>query len=288
MRRRPPAAAVGARGGRGARAVLALWLGALAALSLAGCGGGAGERAAEGDGGLVVSAATSLRTAFERYADARDGGERLQFAGSDALAAQLRNGVRSDVIATADVRLATALHRDGLVERPVPIAANELVIATAADRADIRSLDDLAHPGTTVALGSPTVPVGAYARAALGRLEAARRDAILANVRSEEPDVGGVVGKVAQGAVDAGFVYATDVAGAGGRLRAVRLPARLRPQVTYVAAVVRDARHARAARAYVAGLRRGAGAAALRAAGFGPPPASGAADASDGGGAAGR
>ena len=45
----------------------------------------------------------------------------------------------------------------------------------------------------------------------LDGLPAEQREAILANVRSNEPDVAGVVGKVAQGAVDAGFVYVTDV-----------------------------------------------------------------------------
>ena len=39
----------------------------------------------------------------------------------------------------------------------------------------------------------------------------AQSEAILANVRSEEPDVAGIIGKLTQGAVDAGFVYVTDV-----------------------------------------------------------------------------
>ena len=91
-------------------------------------------------------------------------------------------------------------------------------------------------------------------------------------MRSEEPDVAGIVGKLAQGAVDAGFVYATDVAAAGGALRGIALPARLEPQVAYAAAVVRNAPHPAQARAFVAGLARGAGAQALRAAGFEPPP----------------
>ena len=45
----------------------------------------------------------------------------------------------------------------------------------------------------------------------LDRLPAAEEKAILANVRSREPDVKGMVGKLTQGAVDAGFVYITDV-----------------------------------------------------------------------------
>jgi len=61
--------------------------------------------------------------------------------------------------------------------------------------------------------------------------------------RRIEPDVSGVVGKVSQGAVDAGFVYVTDVRAAGGRLHPIELPARLQPKVVYAAAVVKDTAH---------------------------------------------
>ena len=74
-------------------------------------------------------------------------------------------------------------------------------------------------------MGAESVPVGAYTRKVLDGLPAEQREAILANVRSNEPDVAGVVGKVAQGAVDAGFVYVTDVEAAGRRAEGDR-PAR--------------------------------------------------------------
>jgi molybdate transport system substrate-binding protein len=96
---------------------------------------------------------------------------------------------------------------------------------------------------------------------------------VLANVRSEEPDVKGIVGKLTQGAVEAGFVYVTDVTATGGKLRAIELPASLQPTVAYALVVVDDAEHAQAARRFVAGLLHGKGAAELRAAGFAPPPA---------------
>jgi molybdate transport system substrate-binding protein len=137
----------------------------------------------------------------------------------------------------------------------------------------VRGLSDLERPGLTLAIGSPSVPVGAYTRAVLSRLGRARSNRILANVRSEEPDVQGVVGKLTQGAVDAGFVYATDVRATGGRLVAIPLPATLHPQTAYAAAVVRGTGRAAAARRFVAGLRAGPGQRALRAAGFEPPPA---------------
>ena len=51
----------------------------------------------------------------------------------------------------------------------------------------------------------------------LKTLPEAKRKQILANVRSEEPDVKGIVGKLIQRAVDAGFVYASDVRAAKGK-----------------------------------------------------------------------
>ena len=238
-------------------------LGLVVALVVAGCG--------DDSGTLTVSAASSLRTAFTEYADGFDGADvRLSFAGSDELAAQIRSGVRPDVFAAANTELPDALHSEGLVERPVVFAGNRLVIAVPAG-SRIDSVGDLARPGTTLAVGSESVPVGAYTRTVLDRLDSRTSRAILANVRSNEPDVGGVVGKLVQGAVDAGFVYVTDVAAAEGRLRAVELPAELRPTVSYGVAVVKGARNPDAAREFVDGLLTGDGARTLRDAGFEPP-----------------
>ena len=94
-----------------------------------------------------------------------------------------------------------------------------------------------------------------------------------ANVRDREPDVTGIVGKLLQGAVDAGLLYATDVGCRGRALRAIDLPGSLRPQIAYGAAVVRGAPHPFAARAFIAGLLRGAGRADFIRDGFLPPPA---------------
>ena len=236
----------------------------VAVLALAACGGDA-----DGRPQLTVSAATSLKTAFERYG--RDFGSanvRYSFAGSDELAAQIRQGVRPDVYAAANLDLPSALNHERLVERPVTFARNRLVIATPAGSSKVRTLEQVAKPGVKVVIGSPSVPVGKYTRTVLGRLPQVEARGILANVRSSEPDVAGVVGKLAQGAADAGFVYVTDVRAAGGRLRAVELPAQLQPSVAYGVAVVNGTRHRAAARAFVAGLLRGDGRAELQRAGF--------------------
>jgi molybdate transport system substrate-binding protein len=243
-----------------------------AALAASGCGTDDARRSGD-RGELVVSAATSLKTAMTEYAGDLGLEVRLSFGGSDELAAQIRQGVRPDVFAAANATLPQQLFKEGLVEEPVAFAGNRLVIAVPADDCcSIHSIEDLGEPDVRVALGAPSVPVGGYARDALERAGPPVRDAVLANVRSEEPDVAGVIGKVSQGAVDAGLVYRTDVQAARGAVRGIELPDRLQPPVSYAAAVVKDAPNGDAARRFVAGLLDGAGEAALQRAGFTRPP----------------
>lgn len=238
-----------------------------AGVTQAGCAG------ADGNAHLDVSAASSLKTALTASAPSFDAADlRFSFAGSQQLAAQIRAGARPDLFASADSQLPDALAAAGLAETPVSFARNELVLAVPARGGKVRSLTDLGDGGVTLAIGAPAVPVGAYARAALDRLAPRLRLRALSNVRSSEPDVAGVVGKLAVGAVDAGFVYITDVRAAGGRLRAIRLPRRVQPQVLYKAQVIRGARNPALARAYIESLIRGPAARALREAGFLPPP----------------
>ena len=149
---------------------------------------------------------------------------RSRFAGSDELAAQIRQGVKPDVFASANTKLPAALLR----RRPAR-ASRSCSPATGScspspQDSEIDSLDDLTADGVKLAIGSPSVPIGSYTREVLARLPPAPGEAILANVRSNEPDVKGIVGKLTQGAVDAGFVYVTDVAATGGALKAIELP----------------------------------------------------------------
>jgi molybdate transport system substrate-binding protein len=234
--------------------------------TVASCGDGD-----DGGSSLIVSAASSLEPAFAAYAERAGIDARQSFAGSDELAAQIRQGVTPDVYAAANTTLPDQLHADGLVEKPVVFASNSLVLAVPAG-SEISALKDLGRPGITIAIGDSGVPIGTYTREVLERLPSSESDAILANVRSEEPEVSGIVGKLTQGAVDAGFVYATDVAAAEVELEAIALPARLQPDVAYGAAVVVGADHSAEARAFIDGLLAGPGAEALEEAGFKPPP----------------
>jgi molybdate transport system substrate-binding protein len=224
---------------------------------------------------LVVSAASSMTEALEkcapRFGDAENADVRLSFAGSDELAAQIRQGAKVDAYAAANTSLPEELHADGLVDKPVEFATNELVLAVPKD-SDIHSVEDLTAEGTKVVVGSESVPIGSYTRETLAKLPPDQDKAILANVRSNEPDVKGIVGKLTQGAADAGFVYVTDVNAAGGELKAIKLPSDLEPQVTYAAAVVSKAEQPELAQKFVRGLTDGDCAAALDEAGFGAAP----------------
>lgn len=246
----------------------------VAVLALGGCGSSASSSASRAVGGsLTVSAAASLKSAFTTYATQLSGAQiHYSFAGSDQLAAQIEQGVHPDVFASANTKLPKLLYAKGLVDKPVVFAANKLVLAVPAGAAKVRALSDLEKPGVTIAIGSATVPIGIYTRTVLGRLGAASAR-ILANVRSEEPDVSGIVGKLVEGAVDAGFLYATDVQATHGRLTAIALPATLEPVVAYGVAVVRGTSHQALAQRFVAGLLSGSGRRDLLQAGFLPAPA---------------
>jgi molybdate transport system substrate-binding protein len=244
----------------------------LALATVVGCGADDEQQPAAQDDRpeLIVSAAASLSDALTACSKQFEGATvRLSFAGSDELAAQIRQGVKPDVYAAANTRLPQELAQEGLLGAPVEFATNELVIAVGGDGTAVEKVEDMAKPGIDLVTGAESVPVGAYTREVLGRLPDSLEEQILANVRSEEPDVKGVVGKITQGAADAGFVYLTDVTEG---LTGVELPPELRPSVAYGAGVVEGSEQPDLAQEYLDGLTEGPCADALREEGFGPPP----------------
>lgn len=243
---------------------------ALAAVTAAGCGG-SDDSPQESSPELVVFAAASLGPAFERYGDGFEGADlRFSFAGSDDLAAQIRQGVTPDVYAAANTSLPAELHADGLLEAPTTFATNRLVVGVPAGSA-IDDIADLEEPGVEIAIGDGEVPVGIYTREVLDALGPGAKEAILANVASSEPDVAGIVGKLTQGAVDAGFIYRSDVDATGGAVAAVTIPADASPDVAYGIAVATEAAEPELARRFVDGVVSGAGQEILLDSGFGPP-----------------
>jgi molybdate transport system substrate-binding protein len=225
----------------------------------AACGGGDDEPT------LTVFAAASLTDVFEEL----DPAARFNFAGSDELATQLREGAEADLYAAASPRHPRELFAEGVVERPQTFATNRLVLIVPRDNPRrIETPADVAAPGVKLVIGAEGVPIGDYTRDVLDR---AGRNDVLRRVVSEEEDVRGVLGKVALGEADAGFVYATDVAAAADDVRAIELPNEIQAKIEYQIAVVRESASRDAARRFVQSLLGARGRSSLRAAGFGPP-----------------
>jgi molybdate transport system substrate-binding protein len=231
---------------------------------VAGCGGdeeAAGGREAE----AAVFAAASLTEVFQELSP----DTKFNFAGSDELALQIEEGAAADVYAAASPRYADELFEAGLLEKPQIFATNSLVLIVPDDNpAGIERVADLAEPGVKLVVGAEGVPVGDYTRTVLENIG---REDVLARVVSNEDDVKGVVGKVAQGEADAGFVYVTDVGPVQDQVQTIELPADAQALVEYPIAVHADAPSPEAARAFVELVLSERGRDALRAAGFGVP-----------------
>lgn len=216
---------------------------------------------------LTIYAASSLADAFRSL----DPGQRYSFAGSDTLETQVRHGAPADLFASAAPLNVERLHRQGLVQAPVAFASNRLVlIVPRSNPAGLGSVQDLRDKAVKLVIAGPTVPAGAYTRAALRRLGLS---SVLAKVVSQETDVRAVTTKVALGQADAGFVYATDAHAVGKRVRVIPVPARAQPRIRYEIAVVTGSTHRAAAQAWIKALLSARGQAALKEYGFLPLPA---------------
>jgi molybdate transport system substrate-binding protein len=244
------------------------WLFALAFVGVAlvaGCGGDHDESSGSELEGLTVFAAASLTESFQELAP----DVRFNFAGSDELATQIREGAPADVYAAASARYPDELFDEDLIEEPQIFATNRLVLVVPADNpAGIESVEDLGEEGTKLVVGAEGVPVGDYTRTVLENTGATD---VLGNVVSNEDDVKGVVGKVASGEADAGFVYITDYNAAQDELDAIELPQDAQAVVEYPIAVVSDTHNREAAHAFVELVLSEEGQQALEDAGFGLP-----------------
>ena len=211
---------------------------------------------------LTVFAAASLTDVFPRI----DAKEAYSFAGSNTLAAQIRQGLPADVFASANVVLPDRLYSEGLVERPVLFTANTLVmIARKGNPEHLHGVYSLEQPGLKIVMGAPGVPVGDYTRTVLGRLGLSD---LVAKAASQETDVRAVLAKVVLGEADVGFVYATDARTVRGKVAVFAIPPKAQPKVNYAVAVVKASRHRAAAAAWVKALKGRAAQRKLRAAGF--------------------
>ena len=192
------------------------------------------------------------------------------FGSSNSLAEQIRRGAPFDVYLSASPTYTQALYRERLTRKPVAFATNSLVvIVPRSNPGRITSVFDLAkRPGLRLVVAGPKVPVGLYTREVLKRLGLLR---VLKKTVSLEPDVKGIVGKIALGQADAGFVYLTDVAPVAARARAISIPARAQPTVVYELAMATEPVDLHVAQDFVMSVLGPDGRRLLRAARFGLP-----------------
>jgi molybdate transport system substrate-binding protein len=240
----------------------------LAALaSVAACSGTSGQDS------VKVSSATSLKAAVTSIARSYgDGTTQLEFAGSDAIATAIRSGRKPDAFLAASLKAPEDLAADGLVDQPLVFARNRIVVAVAATNSSIRSISNLGRPGVTIAIGSPSVPIGSYADKIIEALPPATAAQVRANVKTREPDAASVSAKVTSGSVDAAVLYATDVKATNGALKAIAIPLALGPVTKCAAAVVKGTGNEAAAAKFIQNLLTTESQRILVAKGFLPAP----------------
>ena len=213
---RPRAAA------RPVRPVTALAALVVAMSTLAGCAStpAAVDASASGDaaasastlsGTLTISAAASLKTAFDRLAadfEAQNPGVDvlpISYDGSSTLATQIIEGAAVDVFASADQKNMAKVTDASLATDPEPFATNVLtLVVPSGNPGGVTGLADLANPDLDVVLCAAEVPCGAASATLLSNA------GVLASVDSYEQSVTAVLTKVAGGEADAGLVYVTD------------------------------------------------------------------------------
>jgi molybdate transport system substrate-binding protein len=193
----------------------------------------------------TVFAAASLTDAFPKIAPHA----RFSFAGSNTLAAQIRQGAPADVFASANTALPLALHANGFCSKPVVFTRNTLVlIVPRSNPAGIHSVYDLRRKGIKLVIADKGVPVGSYTLQILKNMNLSD---VLKNVVSRETDVREVLAKIALGEGDAGFVYSTDARTVPKKVLVLKIPAWAQPKVQYGICIVSRSSNKPAAQAFI-------------------------------------
>lgn len=249
-------------------------------------GGGTGISGAEAKQELIVFAASSLKDAFEGMSAAVQakgiGKPSYNFAGSQALLAQLQQGAVADVFASADEKTMLAAIDAGVVPSGTQrlLATNKLVVIVPPGAGPkVASLNDLVKPGTKIVLADPSVPAGNYTSKLLDKMSADKaygadfKDRVLANVVSKENNVRQVLTKVQLGEADAGVVYVTDARAPGasgsGKVGTLDIPDEYNVVAQYYIAPVIAPPHATASLRFIKYTRAEDGQKALESFGFG-------------------
>jgi len=204
---------------------------------------------------LTVFAAASLSGAMTDIATAYEAVHPdtkivLNFDGSQALRTQIEQGARADLFLSANTKQMAALQGEGLIvnDSVRVFARNKLALLVPIQNpANISGIPDLSRPGIRLVMGTKEVPFGDYTRQVLGKMAndsaygPAYRDAVMANVISEEPAVTSLVAKLRISEADAGIAYASDVSESDRTLlTTIAIPDKYNVIATYPLGIVQE------------------------------------------------
>jgi molybdate transport system substrate-binding protein len=238
---------------------------------------------------LTIFAAASLTGAFNETAQAFQANNSgvtivLNYAGSNALATQIKQGANADIFASADQKNLKTVQDAGLMNNSSVkvFAQNKLaLIVPTANPANITSLNDLAKSGVKLVVANSSVPIGNYSLQMLSKASnnssygAGFNTSVLANVVSEETNVNDVVVKVALGQGDAGIVYVSDVPAAyKDKVTVIKIPDSVNVIAQYPIGVLKGSQNAQMAQSWINYVTSPAGQAILQKYGFIIPNAS--------------
>jgi molybdate transport system substrate-binding protein len=223
---------------------------------------------------LLVGAASSLREvvdALARRFEAVHADNRVQvsYGASSVLAAQVRAGAPLDVLLLADARLADELAKTLEVPSATPFANNRLVVVARDAEVEIESPEALRDEGIRrIAIPSPAVPVGRYAREWL-----ARNDLLdVLDARAVQTEhARATLMAVDHGHADVAIVYETDARLARNAVVAYRIADADQSVIEYVALLCPEAAASPLAERWLHFMAEPEAREALEAAGFGTP-----------------
>lgn len=232
--------------------VRALLMIAIAILLSGGCRSGS-----TGKNELTISAAVSLKDAFDEIAALNEKRTRIKihfnYGASGALQKQIEAGAPADIFASAGAKQMDELIFRGLVSENTraDFAKNELVLIVPMKSSAVNSFSDLINPSVKkVAVGNPkTVPAGQYTNQTFSQLQ------LLPQIQSKlilGEDVRQVLDYVARDEVDSGVVYSSDAVNASNKVKVVaRADSKSHDAILYPIAILKSSSQVEAARKFV-------------------------------------
>lgn len=193
----------------------------------------------------LASSLTPMQMALEESAaEVSELDVNMSTEGTATLITQILEGKPADILISADAESITQLtDANAVAGKPVALAVNQLVLAVASENPSaINALDALNDDSVTWVRCATEVPCGSLA------LRVIEENGISSKPLTETQNVAAAVALITSGEVDAGFVYATDVAASNGALKTVDAPELSDATATVTGVVLGASTHASVAK----------------------------------------